>query len=453
MMGKRQNESSVDCVRKAELSYHDVPPVQNSIEHEYYQDISSESTTADARTLEFNISGAENVCIDPAKSYLKVLVRVLNNDGTELHDTTENLGGKVSVINNLLHSLFSTVEISLNDIYVTRSYSNYPYKAFLQNLLTYSYDTMKIGFLYCDGWEPDETNKFEDADNKGAAGRRKMIAKRKCELGAVLKCDLFQQHKLIPSQVSMRIRCVRSNSNFVILDRHTANDAVTDTTNKGTYKVVIESAVFRAKKVQLTKTEELMQIQDFRIAPFQIPIRRSDVTVQTIGPGVRNFTIERLHEGQLPRLVIIGLVNSQAYNSDQTLNPYMFSSYNVNSIQLFVNGVATPTRPFTPDFTNKNYVDSYLSLLNAVGGWRTDHTPGSLSYADYGGGSCLYAFNITPDTNSNCSFVNALRTGNLSCEIKFSAAVPKHALNAIIYSEFDNNIYINESRQVTTDYQ
>ena len=55
---KEEESMQMDCVRKTELSYHDVAPVQDSIEKEYYQDVSSESTTPNARTLEFNIGAA-----------------------------------------------------------------------------------------------------------------------------------------------------------------------------------------------------------------------------------------------------------------------------------------------------------------------------------------------------------------------------------------------------------
>ena len=105
---KEEEESmQMDCVRKTELSYHDVAPVQDSIEKEYYQDVSSESTTPNARTLEFNIgAAASNVFLDPAKSYLKIRVRVKNaNPESDLNDTTENLGAKLSLVNNFFHTL------------------------------------------------------------------------------------------------------------------------------------------------------------------------------------------------------------------------------------------------------------------------------------------------------------------------------------------------------------
>ena len=450
-MAKRKKGVEIeDCVRKNELSYLDIPPVQSSIEKEYYQDVSSDSTTADSRTLEFNISGSTGVCLDLAKSYLKLKVKVTKADGTALAAAAEKDGKNVSVVNNMFHSLFSNIDVSLNDIYVTRSYSNYPYKAYLQNLLTYSINSKIKGFLKCEGWFTDESGKYEDITSKAIAARRAWINGKTVELGGTLKCDLFQQHKLLPSQINVKIRCVRSDSNFVLLDLFTKAD---NDPNKGVYKVTIESAIFRVKKVQLTQEEDIRLVQEIQTAPFAIPIRRSDVTVHTIPPGVRNITIERLTEGQLPRQLFVAFVNSQGYNGEQNKNPFLFGSYNVESIATFVNGIMVPTRPYTPNFQDKQYVDSYIALLNSVGAWRSDHIPDGLSYEDFGTGAAIYSFSIMPETNTSCDFVNRLQTGNISLEVKFSEAVPAHSLNAIIYSEYDNNIFINESRQVTTDYQ
>ena len=450
-MAKRKKGYEIEnCVRKNELSYFDIPPIQDSIEKEYYQDVSSESTTPDARTLEFNIAGSTGVCLDLAKSYIKLKVKVVKADGSPLHATTEKDGGKVSVVNNLLHSLFSNIDVSLNDIFVSRSYSNYPYKAYIQNLLTYSKDSKQKGFLRCEGWWTDETGKYEDFSSKAIVGRRSWILNKSLELGGTLKCDLFQQHKLLPSQINVKIRCVRSDSNFALLDLYTKAE---NNPNKGSYKIVVENAVFRVKKVQLTHHEEERLVKEIHAGPFTIPVRRTDVTVHTISPGLLNCTVERIAEGQLPRQIFVAFVDSHAYNSEQDKNPFLFNTFDIDSVAMFVNGVMHPSRPYTPDFTNKHYVDSYLALCNAVGGWRMDHIPDGVSYEDFCSGACIFSFSVTPETNTSCDFVNSMQTGNISMEVKFTKAVPTNAVNAIIYSEYDNNIYINSSRQISTDYQ
>ena len=284
------------------------------------------------------------------------------------------------------------MEVSLNDVFVTRSYSNYAYKAYIQNLLTYSNDVKNKGFLRCEGWSSDIAEHFESLPSSGGLKtRRGWIKGKKLELAGALKVDLFRQYKLLPSQIDLKLKCVRSDNNFVIVDCFTpaANDV-----NKGAYKVVIEKAVFKVKKVQLTPSEDFRLIKEIQQAPFQIPVRRSDVIAHTIPPGVRNITIDRLAESSLPRTVLVGLVNSHGYNGEQNKNPFKFDTFNISGIAMFLNGRMIPSRPYTPDFEEKSYNDSYIALCNTVGAWRSDHAP--LSYDDYMYGNCIFHFLSNP---------------------------------------------------------
>ena len=441
---------SMDCVRKTELYYHDIPPVQDSIEQEYFQDVSSESTTPNARTLEFNIgASATNVFLDLAKTYLKLRLRVVKAaDDTHIDDVGEKTGSKLSVVNNLFHNLFSNIDVSLNDTFVTRSFNNYPYKSYIQNLLTYSSDVKDKGFLRTQGWKTDIADEYESATSEAFIERRKWIKGKTLDLASSLKCDLFHQTKLIPSQVNVKIRCVRADSSFALLDLREVE------ADQGNYKIVIDSAVLRVCKVQVTQQEEYRLIRELQIAPYRIPVRRTDVTVHTVAPGVQNVNIERVHSGQLPRLILVGLVDSTAFNGSINKNPFNFGQYGLESIVLYVNGRMLPSKAYTPDFENGHYVDSYLALCRVTGAYRSNFTPGGVSYEDFAGGAAIYPFSIAPETSSPCNFINPLKTGNISLEIKFSKPVPDHALNVILYNEFDgNNIFIGETRSVTTDYQ
>jgi hypothetical protein len=46
-------------------------------------------------------------------------------------------------MNNILHTLFSEINVSLNGKVVTLGTDTYPYKAYLEKLLSYSPDTLK----------------------------------------------------------------------------------------------------------------------------------------------------------------------------------------------------------------------------------------------------------------------------------------------------------------------
>jgi hypothetical protein len=60
----------------------------------------------------------------------------------------------IGPINNVLHSMFESVRLIINDIPISVSPNNYPYKAYISNCLTYSAE-VKSAQLTCQGWATD----------------------------------------------------------------------------------------------------------------------------------------------------------------------------------------------------------------------------------------------------------------------------------------------------------
>lgn len=448
-------EQRNNCVRKSELDYHNQQPVQKSIEYEYFQDINCEPFSQGAPII-FNVTGSSNEYIDLAKSYITFQLHVVQSASDASLGTTERTGSKLSIVNNFLHSCFSSVELALNGVYVTRAFSNYAEKAYMINLLSYSADIKDKGQLAVEGWSTDEPGKFVDTTGKGFKERKDRIA-GKVELGGALKIDLCTQTKLLPAGVNLQLKCVQNDVNYILLDAigprpagAETDDAVVAYNQKiGSYKIKILSPVFRVKKVVPTADEQLRLIKEIRVKPFEIPIRRIDVTNQAIAPGLLNKTLEQTFPGRLPKLLIVGFVRSDAYNGHILKSPFLFETFSMERVQCYVNGKSVAARPYEPDFENKNYVHSYLGLCDAIGGWRQNYWP-SVSYTDFANGCCFYAFRLEPETS--CDYINPPRTGNVSVEIKFKQA-HGFSINAVLFAEFDSTIYINETGQVTTDYQ
>ena len=85
--------------------------------------------TVDQNDLEFFISGDSESYIDLDKLYVKG--RLLGADGKDL-DASDFTAGT----NNFLHSLFSQCSISLNGVNITPASELYPYRSYMETLLT-----------------------------------------------------------------------------------------------------------------------------------------------------------------------------------------------------------------------------------------------------------------------------------------------------------------------------
>ena len=91
-------------------------------------DYRSISPVQEGCCLEFYIPPSLTQYLDLDHTFLKIKVGVKEADGTELEDNDE-----VGLTNNVLNSIFSQVEVTLNDFNVSPTTgANHPYRAFLE---------------------------------------------------------------------------------------------------------------------------------------------------------------------------------------------------------------------------------------------------------------------------------------------------------------------------------
>jgi hypothetical protein len=114
---------------------------------EYYP-ISS-TLNSDTAPIEFEIKGQEDEYLDLSQSFLQLVCKFTKGDGVDLTG-----GGSTSTpVNNILHSMFSEIYVSLNGKVISPGTDTYPYKAYLQQLLSYSHKTLKTQMKACTLWE------------------------------------------------------------------------------------------------------------------------------------------------------------------------------------------------------------------------------------------------------------------------------------------------------------
>ena len=92
-------------------------------------------------SVQFHIPGNSTQYVNLGNSELYVKYRIEKQDGSEFDPAKKESGLPV---NNILHSLWSSVDVKLNHTLVSSSGTNYMYKALIENLLNYSSDTKKI---------------------------------------------------------------------------------------------------------------------------------------------------------------------------------------------------------------------------------------------------------------------------------------------------------------------
>ena len=121
----------------SDLDLFSKPPVQLSIE-KTYETVHRPISILDSKShIEFNISSGidEYILLKDMQFYIKLKID-LNKTGS----VTEADWKNISVVNNLMHSLFSSIDMQIDGKSITQNPQTYAYKAYFETSLGYSHD-------------------------------------------------------------------------------------------------------------------------------------------------------------------------------------------------------------------------------------------------------------------------------------------------------------------------
>lgn len=431
------NPDSCEC-SKSELELFTVPPTNISMEKGICIEGMPISSITPGSPIEFNISSSDEY-IDVGRTVLYIKAKITKKDKSALEADS-----KVGPVNLWLHSLFSQVDVKLNGKLISPSVNTYPYRAYLETLLSYGSDA-KDSQLTSELWYKDiavmDANDPHEADlaNTGFVARGALTAQSKSvEMIGRLHCDIFQQDRYLLNGVEMNVKLIPSPEQFHLMADGTA------------WSTVIEEACLYVRKVKLNPSIPVHHNKALSQGKFaKYPIRRGVVTTFTIPQNNLSMNKDNVIMGQLPRRMVVGLVSNKAFNGATNVNPFDFKNYGVNYLALYVDGVQFPTKPLTPSFDNDQYLRSYMTLFEGTG-MLHDNRGHGITRGNYKGGYALYAFDLTPDMAEG-GHVDPIKHGTVRMDIHFKDPLPETA-NVIVYSEYDNLIQIDRARNIVVDY-
>ena len=108
---------------------------------------------------EFICSGHSEFYIDLNSVRLLLCIKLVKTDRSDLESAEPNT---VVCVNNMLHSMFSSLSVSLNSMPVTLHETNYHYKAHLEKLLNHGSDASGT-LLVSSSWYIDSSSALKDS--------------------------------------------------------------------------------------------------------------------------------------------------------------------------------------------------------------------------------------------------------------------------------------------------
>lgn len=431
---------------KSELDIFSTKPVQTSVESGSmvaYRPVTPLSNTG---PIEFLVSGSSSdEYLDLGRVYLhlraKINVKAIEGEVEEGVVRRDTIVPVVGPVNNWIHSIFSQLDIYLNQKCITPPV-HYGYRSYIENLLNYSGES-KRSHLTSGIWANDTAGHMESKNygNEGFTARIKMApANEVIDLYGPLHSDLFNVDKYMLSGVEMNIKLQRAKETFHLM---ADDDGV-----EGSFEIV--DAVLYVRKVKIAPSVILAHHRVLESATAKYPLTRVDVKTFTIPPNTRSKSIDNIYLCTLPKRCVIGFVDTDAFNAKITLNPFNFNNFNLTQLSVYLDSVGVPTKPFICNFGNGEFIRAYHSLFE---GSNINHADigNAISREDYPEGYALFAIDLTPDLSASAQHISMQKTGSLRMDVYFGEALKK-SITAIIFAEFDALLEVDKNRNVITDY-
>lgn len=423
-------KDSPECA-KTGLNLFTLPPTQTVIEKGHWVQFHPIANVSDGSPIEFLISGSGEDYLDLSETQLHVKAKILKSDGKVL--TSEN---KVGPVNLFLHSLFSQVDVSLNERIVSSSNNTYAYRAYIETLLNHGYDSktsqMTSELYYKD--TAGRINIYDEGDTNPNEGYNKRATLFKgsttVDMMGRLHVDLFNQDRLLLNLVDVKLKLIRNKPEFCLM-------------GDGDYKIVLDHVSLFVRKVRVNPGVIVAHAKALEKTTAKYPIDRVVCKVFSIPQSSYSFVQDNVFSGQMPKRLIIACVDNDAFNGNYQKSPFEFNHYHTNFVGVYVDGQPVPHQPMHLDFEKQNYIQAYQNLFLKSDGLYLTRT-------EFAQGYTLFLFDLSPDLCDGEHF-NLIHHSNLRLELKFSKALEK-TVSLIVFAEFESLIEINKSRNVLFDF-
>ena len=346
----------------------------------------------------------------------------------------------VALVNNALHSIFSSVHVTVANKLISDASTFYPFRAYLDTLLTNTVQTQRTQMTTA-GWYPDDPTLFNNETNTAELHRRRLFGKGHfVQLSGRICSDLFDQDKPLITGVPINIRLVLAKPEFYL--------RVFDTDKTKHFKIFIKNPRLSIRR-HIPSPDYMIQVtEELQTKPCKYHVERTVVRVTDIPRGTQSTVLSNLQIGQLPKIVLIGFVDSEDFHGKSNRNPFLFDHFNVQQLSCEVDGQSFPGRPYTADFAKGQSLECYNGLLETLDKRHDSHGEFWFDREQYNGGYTLFGMKLGTCGRGTLGLI---RQGNLSLSLAFAQPL-KSTIMMVAYLVYDSVIEINQHRVLSTDF-
>ena len=435
-----------------ELELFNISKTQTAVENRYMLDCRPMSAVSEGSVVEFVVGENNRDYLSTSESTLVVVMRVVYADGSKLHLQELGIDGvakdgsakddKAVPVNNIVHAMFSQVDIFFNGTRMTQATNMYPYKAAIQTLLYNSSDAKQTRLLG-EGSCAESSDNLDalDDENPSYKWRHKLFKGSKTvELETPLLEDVMQGKKYLLNGVRIQIKLYPSLRKFYIM----AADAAKE------YKIEIVDIVFRACMVKVNPGVIIGHAAAMEKSDAIYPYTRVETKSYSISKDSSNVYLDNIFQGNRPSKIVFGFVASKAFNGDHTRNPFKFHHYSVTDVKLVIDGQSVPGNPLKLDFDEfkgTRFMRAFNMMSESLGkAGGGDNYAGGITPDRFAHGHTLFVFNLEPMPPTD-EYINLKRHANVRLEINFASPLIE-TITLAMYAEEPDYFKVDTPRNV-----
>ena len=445
----------------------DTLPTQDVVEDSRFVEILPLNSNPDGAAYDFYVPALTDEYLDVSSTRLYVKAQIVKADGTAI-----GADAAVAPVNDLFNSLWSNIEFSMNGRAISQSNNMYAYTSMISNLIHNTEEAVKsegsMRLFYkdtpnqMDVVEPRKANHEQlipnhDIEatvagndttyaviaaatvvgNNGLYQRYLPVrAGKEFEMKGPLRVDFFEQLRYLPPGHDIKLRLHRNNAEFTLMSA-TAGQ-----------RIKLIDVRLLVRKVRPSPGVLLGHQDALKKMTAKFPIIRKECKEFAVAENIRSVKKDHIFLGQLPKRVVIAMVDADAAAGLRTKNPFNFQHYNMNRIQLYADGTPVRSQELRPKIADGDYMETFETLT-----WDVDKEGGETSLIklhEWDKGYALVAFDLTPDMNGDDHY-SLIKHGNLRLEVEFGEALPR-SINILVYAEFENVLETTADHNILYDY-
>ena len=305
--------------------------------------------------------GYNNYKVKEAKKEHKVedaATEGTDNDTTDDEDTVPF----ISHVNNIMHSVFSNVDVYINKQQIYKSNGLYAHKSYISNNFKGTISEYK-GVLPCEGYDfednPDECQETPLSEPFFTSRMKMFIRPDGFILYGKLGIDFFSTSKLLYPNMKVRIRLIRARPNFyMISDNPNVSLGIVDC-SLYTRRIALKDDYHKKRKDMLAYASVEYNYMETLAKTFVVPARQNQ------------FIQENIFNKAPIRRIAIAMNTNSAFTGSFTENPFWYQQFDLRQIRILRGGqpivdydTSDNCRLYVTTMKAMNFQDDIPSILN-----------------------------------------------------------------------------------------